>query len=603
MRGVVSAAFRLLNRRIPWYRMPFALSVLNLLAIQRDLRGKNLHASADPGLTQPDPAGRDVRGFRMADGSYNDLAEPRMGMAGARFGRNVPLKHAYGEPPAMLLESNPRVVSNELLARKAFKPVPHLNLMTAAWLQFMTHDWFSHGDNDPSRRIDVPLPEGDTWDGGPTNLPGHVSIHRTLADPIRGPEDEGLPETYRNHVTHWWDASQIYGSSEERVLQMRSDPEGNLVPDGRLYLDPDGLLAMDAAKGVERAGFNESWWLGLSLMTTLFVREHNAIAAQLRLEHPGASDDWIFGKARLVNAALMAKIHAVEWTPAILDTDVLRFGMRGNWWGLLGEAYEKAHGRQGLGERITGIPGSPHDHHGRPFAITEEFVAVYRMHSLLPDELAFRRAADNEVVDRRTLTGCVGARTRDVLAHVTLADAVYSFATMHVGAMRLDNYPSTLRRLTLQGPSPHVLDLAVTDIVRDRERGVPRYCEMRRQLRMPVPETFEELTGGDVATAKRLAAVYGSVEAVDLLVGCLAEPLPPGFGFSDTAFRIFVLMATRRLKSDRFFTDDFNEDIYTPQGMRWIRENGMASVITRHFPELANKVGRVRNAFSPWPQD
>ena len=38
-----------------------------------------------------------------------------------------------------------------------------------------------------------------------------------------------------------------------------------------------------------------------------------------------------------------------------------------------------------------------------------------------------------------------------------------------------------------------------------------------------------------------------------LMVGLFAEPKPPGFGFSDTAFRIFILMVSRRLKSDRFF--------------------------------------------------
>lgn len=603
MGALLSAFFRLLNRRIDWFRMPFALSVANLLALQRDLRRSNLHGGRDASLKAPEPGERDVRTMRTADGSYNDLAEPAMGMAGARFARNVRLKHAYGEQADTLLRPNPRVVSNELLARKAFQPVPHLNLLTAAWLQFMTHDWFSHGDNDPARPIQVPLPPGDNWDGGPTNMAGHMSVHATLADPMRTDADEGLPETYRNHVTHWWDASQVYGSSEARILQMRTDTAGRLVADGKLYLDRNGLLGLDGREGVELAGFNESWWLGLSVMTTIFVREHNAIAAHLRLDYPHETDDWIFGKARLVNAALMAKIHAVEWTPAILNTDTLRAGMRGNWWGLLGEAYEKAHGRAGLSERITGIPGSVKDHHGQPFAVTEEFVAVYRMHSLLPDELAFRRLADNAVIDRRTLAACVGRHTREVYNHSTMADVVYSFATMNIGALRLHNFPNSLRRLTLQGPEPHILDLGAIDILRDRERGVPRYCEMRRQLRMSVPASFLELAGGDEEAASDLARVYESVEQVDLLVGCLAEPLPPGFGFSDTAFRIFILMATRRLKSDRFFTDDFNETVYTPEGIRWIRDNTFASVLTRHFPELRHKVGRVRNAFFPWPHD
>ena len=38
------------------------------------------------------------------------------------------------------------------------------------------------------------------------------------------------------------------------------------------------------------------------------------------------------------------------------------------------------------------------------------------------------------------------------------------------------------------------------------------------------------------------------------MIGMYAERKPKGFGFSDTAFRIFILMASRRLESDRFFT-------------------------------------------------
>ena len=38
------------------------------------------------------------------------------------------------------------------------------------------------------------------------------------------------------------------------------------------------------------------------------------------------------------------------------------------------------------------------------------------------------------------------------------------------------------------------------------------------------------------------------------MVGMFAEPKPKGFGFSDTAFRVFVLMASRRIEADRFFT-------------------------------------------------
>ena len=95
--------------------------------------------------------------------------------------------------------------------------------------------------------------------------------------------------------------------------------------------------------------------------------------------------DHIFDKARIVNCALMAKIHTVEWTPAILAHPALQIGMSANWWGIVGETLTKAVGRiSKTSEAISGIPGSGVDHQGIPYSLTEEFVSVYRMRSLIP---------------------------------------------------------------------------------------------------------------------------------------------------------------------------------------------------------------------------
>ena len=51
--------------------------------------------------------------------------------------------------------------------------------------------------------------------------------------------------------------------------------------------------------------------------------------------------DQIFDKARIVNCALLAKIHTVEWTPAILAHPALQIGMNANWWGIVGEKLTK----------------------------------------------------------------------------------------------------------------------------------------------------------------------------------------------------------------------------------------------------------------------
>lgn len=129
-------------------------------------------------------------------------------------------------------------------------------------------------------------------------------------------------------------------------------------------------------------------------------------------------------------------------------------------------------------------------------------------------------------------------------------------------------------------------DLGTVDILRNRERDIPRYTAFQRLLRMKVPENFEELTGGDKVLAARLSDVYcEDIDKVDTLVGSHSEPLPQGFGFSDTAFRIFILMASRRLKSDRFIAGAWNVEMYTKEGFDLVQNTTMGGFLGRHFRE------------------
>lgn len=80
----------------------------------------------------------------------------------------------------------------------------------------------------------------------------------------------------------------------------------------------------------------------------------------------------------------MAKIHTVEWTPAILAHPTIKVGLNGNWWGLVGETLTKMFGRISKSEIISGIPGSGVYNDNVPYSLTEEFVSVYRMHALVP---------------------------------------------------------------------------------------------------------------------------------------------------------------------------------------------------------------------------
>ena len=66
-------------------------------------------------------------------------------------------------------------------------------------------------------------------------------------------------------------------------------------------------------------------------------------------------------------------------------------------------------------------------------------------------------------------------------------------------------------------------------------------------------------------------------------------------------FQIFILNASRRLQADRFYTDDYNEDTYTREGLAWIDDASLKKVILRHYPELEKTgLANVKNAFEPW---
>ena len=570
-----------LDRRFGWDRVPKPLGVLMLVGLRSRLRQRNLHDTNTGVPVEPPPTEGDRHlKARMLDGTWNDLDEPRMGALGARFGRNVPLQHTYPEEFPAVLDPSPREVSRRLLTRETFSPATTLNVLAAAWLQFEVHDWFSHGQNEPEEPWAVTLEEDDTWPDRP------MRIQRTRRDPTSD-DDPSTPPTFVTADSHWWDGSQIYGSDPRFAAALRANE------DGKLRLDEEGLLPADLAEHVDLEGVAANFWIGLGVLHTLFTAEHNAICDRLKSENPGWTDDRLYDTARLVNAALMAKIHTVEWTPGIIAHPTTQYAMRANWWGILGRKL----GKRSTNEVLGGIPGSPTSHHGVPYSLTEEFVAVYRMHPLLPDDYTFRSVETDEVLQERTFRELGALDTRTRLQEMGMPSALYSLGVAHPGAIELHNYPRFLQEL--RRPDGTTMDLAATDVVRVRERGVPRYTEFRRLLGLKPPRTFEEMTR-NAAWADELRRVYGDPDRVDTMVGLYAEPKPKGFGFSDTAFRIFILMASRRLKSDRFFTRDFTPQVYTQAGLDWIDQNTFKTVLLRHYPALEPALRGVENGFAPW---
>ncbi|MBV9132710.1 MAG: hypothetical protein JO318_08420, partial [Chloroflexi bacterium] len=213
-----------IDQHIGWPNLPLPFGLTILLGERIMLRWQNLHdTNVLPTTPLPDLKTDNTNYLteRTIDGTFNDLRDPRMGSAGTRFGRNVPNEFTFPDPEPQIYSPNPRVVSLELLTRNNFVPATSLNMLAAAWIQFMTRDWFTHGTGDKNNMWQIPLPPGDDFPQNPMLIP------KTIADPTRPPNTESAgPATHVNLQTPWWDASQLYPTDASLQASTRTGSGG-----------------------------------------------------------------------------------------------------------------------------------------------------------------------------------------------------------------------------------------------------------------------------------------------------------------------------------------------------------------------------------------
>jgi hypothetical protein len=739
------------------------------------------HYGAAGGRQAQRCAGELIR-FRMLEGICNDIANPLMGASGQLFARNVEFAETYPDLGADttaknrhgerigLLRPDPQVISRRLLTRAQSAPercnggrglpdaassahcdyqkAPHLNVLAAFWVQFMTHDWFSHlveGANQPPLMPMGCAAEHNTGAAEIEKLgcrPGDRIDQAIVAE-------EAPPNTFKqgdrvflsrahkttpNTVTAWWDASQIYGYDTRSLKRVRRDPRDRAkllllqgAPGNRP--DPMGYLPVlepsDSAnaqwRGQESVAFPDNWNAGLSFFHNVFAREHNLFVDHFRtarqrapeqdsgLRHPArlnqpilykdVTDDELFEVARLVIAAELAKIHTIEWTPQLLYNEPLRLAMHANWSGLLenqplaGAALERVvqrfaadGGKSDLlsafaaGPGIFGLGNQQPDfnagvnHFGSPFNFPEEFVNAYRLHAMLPDLIEFRDlgVAPDRILRKMPMAKTLRGKATLALREGGMASWALSLGRQRLGRLTLNNHPLFLQSLEMPRieSATGKIDALALDIIRDRERGLPRYNEFRRQYGLKQLTSFDNFVDPRLAKGSPqrseqealvilLREIYGqhrcdaqkvitraqrnddgsaindclgrpqgslvdNIEDLDTLVGWLAEFVRPhGFAISETQFQVFILNASRRLFSDRFFTSSFRPEFYSHLGVRWVNDNGpdgkvkealksngratdvspLKRVLLRTIPEIRKELEPVINVFDPWARD
>jgi len=623
--GAVMAGIRLVgindDTRPAWDRRKGLFALLTLGAhrewmhehvMQDPYRRGELTAHQQPGQRRP----AWTKAMPTANGSWR-TDDPMEGAALARFAQQgaQPFEKFQRRLDDPRLPS-PREVARTFLHRRPGREqtlAPFLNKLYIAWIQFQSHDWFSHGENVATGgTYKIPLAPDD-----PIRLRHgleQLEVKRSQPDPRPTPGRL----TYPNEVTHWWDGSQIYGSDQQTEDRLRTASSGRLLDDGKLHL-PDNHLSINPATGIEDSGFTRDWWVGLSMFHTLFARHHNTICDGLKAAYPNHpwTSDQLFKTARLINAAVMAKIHTVEWTPAVLPNEKVAPGLCTNWWGLI-ESRRRPFGERKMRSKLEvkhpilgGLVGGRRDNHGIRYQFSEEFVSAYRLHAGLTDRIGIRHIGDSDARIHINTDATRARAAHRLVREVGLGNLFHSFGLEKGGALISNNLPDWATDMSIDGHA--VFDIGTVDVVRDRERGVPGYNDLRELQGLPRLKSYDDLAV-DAQTKADLEHVYGpapqGLDIMDAQVGMLCDrKRPQGFGFDDLRFAFFLKAASSRLDHDPMFSENMRPEIYTQWGLDHIDAMDLRAVLLSECPELkdspiaaADARGKyvIGNAFEPW---
>ncbi len=483
--------------------------------------------------------------FRTIDGFGNNLQRPELGAAEAVMMRMLAPDYADGEhAPSGARRPGPREVSNAMASQVGSIP----NERGASdylwmWGQFLDHDVVETPLADPPEPFDVVVPAGDAWFDPAGTGAVIIPLSRSAYEVVAGARQQV------NVITAFIDGSNVYGSDEHRMLELRT-----LDGTGRLKTSAGGLLPFNSNGLPNAPSTAPSFFLAgdiraneqvaLTAMHTLFVREHNHWATRLGVRGTFAGDE-LFELARAIVAAELQAISYREFLPVLLGPRAL-------------PPY------RGYRPQVN------------PSIANEFAAAAYRVgHTMLSPQL-LRLDADG---------------TPHVAGHLPLAQAFFDPTQVtSIGiepylrglaaqrAQRVDPYViDDVRNLLFGSPGAGGFDLASLNIQRGRDHGLPSYNDLRAALGGGRAGSFAEVTS-DSEIRSRLASVYASIDDVDPWVGLLCEEHAPGAAVGPTLRAILSDQFARLRDGDRFWYR-----AYLPAAMAdWVDRQTLARIIRRN---------------------
>ncbi len=426
------------------------------------------------------------------DGSNHNLSDPGANQAGTAQKRFLPdayLDHLGGDSSQFPGQDRPgeRDISNHVFAQD---PDPVLNPLhdnNFLWQfgQFLDHDFGITVEKSPAEPIDIVVPPDDPF-YDPILRP-FITIERQKHDPSTGIAPGPNPRLSVNEQSGWIDASQVYGYGQDLPGPGPAGPTPGVLREfygGRLLVEPGTNLLPRVPTVLPTPQFPPTLFVcgdffprcnetpGLTMIHTLFVREHNRKVAEYAAENPALTDEELFQLGRRWVASLMQSITVNEFIPTLTGEKVAKYTGHKAWKnGRL--ALEFEHSLYRLGHTL--LPRELQRHDGQnplpPLDLGE---------SLFQAAALFQTSADLDAVVRgfvRQLHEKVDCVVADGVRNTLIVDE--------------PGTPGTL------------FDLPAINLARGRELGLQSYNDTREAFSLPRVSNVHQAVDAK-ATARHL---------------------------------------------------------------------------------------------------
>ncbi|XP_044529535.1 lactoperoxidase [Gracilinanus agilis] len=534
--------------------------------------------------------------YRTITGECNNRRDPILGSSNRALARWLPAEYEdgislpYGWTPGAKRNGFPlplvRDVSNQIAGylNKPDEPDPSWSLMLMQWGQWVDHDLDFAPDtelivNEHSKKqcdelciqedncFPIMFPPGDPKlkKQGPC-MPFFRAGFVCPSDP-----SSSLTREQINALTSFLDASMVYGPEPLLANKLRnmSSPLGLMAVNEEFSDNGLALLPFDNKKpspcefinstaGVPCFLAGDSRANEQSLLTvihTLFIREHNRLAKELKKINPHWNAEKLHQESRKIVGAITQVITYDHYLPIVL-----------------GNEFEKEIPRyQGYNEsedpRIANVFtfALRFGHVEVPSAIhrLDEHYEPWRSEPPLPLSTLFFNSW------RLAKDGGIDPFVRGMLAKPSKM-------------LTQDNMISDELRNMLFQPNHkiHGFDLASINMQRGRDHGMPGYNSWRDFCGLSQPKTVEELSavlGNNRELAQKFMDLYGTADSIDLWIAAIAEPFVPGGRVGPLLTCLLGKQFKKIRDGDRFFWE--KPGVFTPQQRAALKKVSLSRVV------------------------